>query len=63
MHNQAKNIYREAGVPWYRTDQNGTITIRSPGTVGGGFTISPQRHGTELDGPSDRVSHQLDCAS
>jgi competence protein ComEC len=63
MHTQAKNIYRKAGVPWYRTDQNGTITIRSPGTVGGGFTISPERQGTDLDGPSDRVSRQPDCAT
>ena len=63
MHTQAKNIYRQAGVPWYRTDQNGTITIRSPGTIGGGFTISPERPGTDLDGPSDRISHQPDCAT
>jgi len=62
MHTQAKKIYRAAGVPWYRTDQNGTITIRSPGTVGGGFTITPQSGGTDLDGPSDRVSHQEGCA-
>ena len=63
MHTQAKKIYRQAGVPWYRTDQNGTITIRSPGTVGGGFTISPARRGIDLDGPGDRVSGQLDCAA
>jgi competence protein ComEC len=62
MHTQAKEIYRGAGVPWYRTDQNGTITIRSPGTVGGGFTITPQRAGTDLDGPSDRISQQPGCA-
>jgi competence protein ComEC len=62
MHTQAKKIYRAAGVPWYRTDQNGTITIRSPGTVGGGFTITPQSGRTDLDGPSDRVSHQEGCA-
>jgi competence protein ComEC len=62
MHTQAKNIYRQAGVPWYRTDQNGTITIRSPGAVGGGFTITPERYDTDLDGPSDRVSHQPECA-
>jgi competence protein ComEC len=62
MHAQAKEIYRGAGVPWYRTDQNGTITIRSPGTVGGGFTIIPERAGTDLDGPSDRVSQQPGCA-
>jgi competence protein ComEC len=61
MHTQAKNIYKQAGVPWYRTDQNGTITIRSPGTVGAGFTITPQRQGTDMDGPSDRVSRQPAC--
>ncbi len=63
MHTQAKKIYRAAGVPWYRTDQNGTITIRSPGTIGGGFTIISQRDGTDLDGPSDRVSRQDGCAT
>ena len=63
MHTQAKNIFRQAGVPWYRTDQNGTITIRSPGTVGGGFTITPQRQGTDLDGPGDRLSRQPECAT
>ncbi|HEV7595971.1 MAG TPA: MBL fold metallo-hydrolase [Gemmatimonadaceae bacterium] len=63
MHSQAKRIYRQAGVPWYRTDQNGTITIRSPGTAGSGFTISPEQRGTDLDGPSDRTSRQSDCAT
>jgi competence protein ComEC len=63
MHAQAKNIYRQAGVPWYRTDQNGTITIRSPGTAGGGFTITPERPGIDLDGPSDRASRQSDCTT
>ena len=61
MHTQAKNIYKQAGVPWYRTDQNGAITIRSLGTVGAGFTITPQRQGTDMDGPSDRVSRQPAC--
>ncbi len=63
MHRQATDTYRSAGVPWYRTDQNGTITIRSPGTPGGGFTIDPERGGTNLSGPSDRVSRQLGCTA
>jgi competence protein ComEC len=63
MHSQAKKVYRQAGAPWYRTDQNGTITIRSPGTAGNGFTITPERRGVDLDGPSDRVSRQSDCAA
>jgi competence protein ComEC len=63
MHRQAKRIYRSAGAPWYRTDQNGTITIRSPGTVGRGFTITPERRGTNLDGPGDRISGQSGCTT
>ena len=62
MHTQAKDIYRAAGSPWYRTDQNGTITIRSPGTPNGGYTITPATPGTNLNGPSDRKSSQLACA-
>jgi len=63
MHTQAKDIYGHSGVPWYRTDQNGTITIRSRGTAGGGFTISPERRGIDLDGSGDRVSRQSDCVA
>jgi competence protein ComEC len=62
MHTQAKQIYRSGGVPWYRTDQNGTITIRSPGTPGGGYTITPQRSGTDLNGAGDRSSGQIGCS-
>lgn len=61
MHQQAKNVYRRAGVPWYRTDQNGTITIRSSGTIGGGFAIAPDYRGRNLSGPSDRVARQAGC--
>ena len=63
MHEQAKQIYKRAGTPWYRTDQNGTITIRSPGTPRAGFTITPERDGIDLNGPSDRVSRQVGCSS
>jgi competence protein ComEC len=61
MHSQAKAIYRAANIPWYRTDENGTITIRSPGIPNGAFTITPSKSGPDLDGPGDRVSHQLAC--
>jgi competence protein ComEC len=61
MHEQAKRVYRRAGLPWYRTDRNGTITMRSPGTVGGGFTITPEEEGTDLNGPSDRRARQSVC--
>ncbi len=61
MHTQAKSVYQRAHTPWYRTDQNGTITIRSSGTRGGGYTIRPARDGRSLDGPSDRRSRQEGC--
>lgn len=61
MHAQAKEAYRAHGVPWYRTDQNGTITFRSPGTPGGKFTVSVQRGTASLSGPSDGHSDQAEC--
>ena len=61
MHEQAKASYRNAGVPWYRTDQNGTITLRSPGTVGGKYSVSVERPGQDLNGPSDRRANQRNC--
>lgn len=61
MHTQAKKIYRDAGVPWYRTDRNGPITIRSPGTPNGGYTIAPAKPGANLPGPADRRSNQVAC--
>jgi len=61
MHAQAKAAYARHGIPWYRTDQNGTITIRSPGTPGGGYTVTVERGTTNAIGPSDRRSYQPDC--
>jgi competence protein ComEC len=62
MHAQAKAAYARHGIPWYRTDQNGTITIRSAGTPGGGYTVSVERGDANAIGPSDRRSNQPDCA-
>ena len=61
MHQQAKRLYEKAGIPWYRTDQNGTITIQSPGTPGSGYAIVPSRGIQNLAGPSDRTSRQGAC--
>jgi competence protein ComEC len=61
MHEQAKTLYRAHGVAWYRTDQNGTIEFRSPGTPGGKYTVTVQRGTTNMSGPSDRVSTQPQC--
>jgi competence protein ComEC len=62
MHSQAKALYQRHHVPWYRTDQNGTITLRSRGLPGSGFTVSVQRGGQNASGPSDRRSTQPECA-
>jgi len=61
MHTQAKTLYRAHGIPWYRTDQNGTIEFRSPGTPGGQLTVSVQRGLRAMKGPSDKRSTQTDC--
>jgi competence protein ComEC len=62
MHAQAKAAYARHGIPWYRTDQNGTVTLRSPGTPGGGYTVTVERGTKNATGPSDRKSYQPDCA-
>jgi competence protein ComEC len=63
MHEQAKSAFRAAGIPWYRTDQNGTVTIRVPGSPGSGYRIVPSRGQANLNGPSDRESRQRACLS
>ncbi len=50
MHAQAKATLRHARVPWYRTDVNGTITVRSSGTPGSGYSITPSRGERNADG-------------
>ncbi len=61
MHVQAKNAFARRQIPWYRTDQNGTITIRSAGTAGSKYSIRLEHPGVSLAGPSDRVAHQPKC--
>jgi competence protein ComEC len=61
MHSQAKAEYRAAGIPWYRTDQNGTVTIRSAGLPDSGFTITPSRSAQDRNGPSDRRASARGC--
>jgi hypothetical protein len=47
--------------PWYRTDQNGSITFRSPGTPGGGYTVAVNRGTANMSGPHDAVSTSSRC--
>jgi competence protein ComEC len=62
MHAQAKALYQRHQIPWYRTDQNGTITLRSSGVAGMTFTTSVERGAQNASGPSDRRSTQPACA-
>jgi len=61
MHTQAKATYAANKVPWYRTDQNGTIVLRSSGKPGGKYTVTVARGTTNMNGPSDKRSTQPEC--
>jgi competence protein ComEC len=62
MHDQTKSAFTRHGVPWYRTDQNGTITLRSSGVPGERYTVSVERGATNANGPSDRRSRDAECS-
>ena len=61
MHTQAKELFLRRQIDWYRTDQNGTITLRWPAAAGDGYSIAVERGGRNLTGPSDRRTRQAKC--
>ena len=61
MHSQAKSMYSRHGVPWYRTDQNGTVTLRSAGVPGSTYSVTVERGRQNMSGPSDRRSSSPEC--
>ena len=61
MHTQAKTMYSAHGDPWYRTDGNGTIVFRTPGTPGGGYTVTVLKGTTNMSGASDAASTATEC--
>jgi|GEM_PF-440610 len=63
VHTQTKQLFTQYGRPWYRTDQNGTITIRSPGTPGGGYSMTVTRGTQNAAGPVDRASTAVECGT
>jgi competence protein ComEC len=63
MHAQAKTMYQAHHVPWYRTDQNGTIVLRSSGKPGDKYTVTVARGSANMSGPSDKYSTQKECRS
>ncbi|MDQ3606376.1 MAG: lamin tail domain-containing protein [Gemmatimonadota bacterium] len=63
VHTQTKDLFTRYGKPWYRTDRNGTVTFRSPGTAGGGYTVTVEKGGASESGSPDRASSQDACQS
>ena len=61
VHQQTKDLLNARGIPWYRTDRNGTITITAPGTPGSGYSISVVQGGPSLSGTADRASTAAEC--
>lgn len=61
IHDQTKSIMREHGISWFRTDQNGTITIVAPGTKESGYTIDVSKGGESTTGRSDRRARGAGC--
>ena len=52
VHVQTLDLLFSRRIPWYRTDQNGTITITVPPR--GTFGVSVERGTSNMRGPSDR---------
>ena len=61
MHTQAKDLYTAHAKPWFRTDGNGTIVITSPGTPGGGYTVSTGKGTSSMNMATDGASTQTQC--
>ena len=53
VHAQTLDLLQATRIPWYRTDQNGTITITVP-RHGAKYSVSVERGGRDMRGPSDR---------
>jgi len=60
VHQQTLDVLRERGIPWYRTDVNGTITIRA-GSGARRFTVTTERGSPSESGIQDRLATQTDC--
>jgi len=65
VHSQTLDLLSSRRIPWYRTDQNGTITITVPRRRARDsdrpYSISVERGGPSMRGPRDRRAR--DCGS
>ena len=53
----------QRSIPWYRSDENDRITFTTPGTPGGGYSVSVEAGTPSLDGDADETSSQSECAN
>jgi beta-lactamase superfamily II metal-dependent hydrolase len=63
VHTQTKDLLTTYGIPWYRSDGNGRITFTTPGTSGGGYTVSVEKGSASMNGAADETSSQTECNS
>lgn len=63
VHTQTKDLLAARGVPWYRSDGNGRITFTTPGTPGGGYSVSVEKGSASMHGAADETSSQAECAN
>ncbi|HEX6039066.1 lamin tail domain-containing protein [Longimicrobium sp.] len=61
VHTQTKTLLAGRSIPWYRSDGNGRITFTTPGTPGGGYTVSVEKGTPSMDGAADETSSQAEC--
>lgn len=61
VHTQTKDLLTNRSIPWYRSDGNGRITFRTPGTSGGGYTVTVEKGVASMDGAADDTSSQTAC--
>jgi competence protein ComEC len=61
VHTQTKTLLTSRSIPWYRTDENGRITIATPGTVGGGYTVTVAGGVASMSGDADAASASAEC--
>jgi competence protein ComEC len=57
VHQQTLELLSSLGLTWYRTDQNGEITITTPGTPGGGYMVGGEKGEPNMTGLGDRRSN------
>jgi competence protein ComEC len=61
VNTQTKDLLNDMNIPWYRTDQNGTITFRTTGVPGSGYTVNVDRSGVSMSGSTDAASASSEC--